>query len=165
LTERQLIPYVLDAAAGDSSARLEGFTHADTVLVSETSGFAVIFEAKVSADISYEITFDMMRNQIARYIDVMLEKPTEQSPPLSRRLPEKTLFVLVTPRMFREHWRSRLYGRVMNDYWSDPDKLGEDIPHREQLDCAGIVRRLGWITWEDCNAVLPAACSWLVSGR
>jgi len=147
----------------NSRARLEGFTHADAVLVSEASGFAVIFEAKVSADISYEITFDMMRNQIGRYVDVMLEHPTEKSPPLGKRLPEKTLFILVTPQMFRDKCRSRLYGRLMNEYWKDPEKLREDLPHRGHLDCAGITRRLGWISWEDCNseAILPGACAWL----
>lgn len=164
LRERQLIPYVLDAAAGESGARLEGFTHADAILVSEKTGFSVIFEAKVCADISYEITFDMMRNQIARYIDVMLDPPKEQAPPLARRDPNKTLFVLLTPQMFVRNWRSRLYGHLMHDYKEQPERIAEDLPHRAgELDCKEVSRRLGWITWEECNAILPGACSWLSS--
>ena len=52
----------------------------------------------------------------------MLEQPKEQAPPLSKRDPKKTLFVLLTPRMFveNENWRSRLYGRLMHEYKDDP---------------------------------------------
>ncbi len=164
--DRHIIPYVFDAARTNPEAKLEGFTHADAVLVSEETGFAVIFEAKVCADISYEITFDLMRNQIARYVDVILEQPTEQAPPLSKRDPKKTLFALLTPRMFKENWRSRLYGRLMHEYWEHPETLLEDLPHRRgdpKLDCVALTQRVGWLTWEDCNEVLPGACPWLHS--
>ncbi len=162
IRKRQLIPYILDAADAHPTANLEGFTHADAVLVSEETGFSVAFESKVCADISYDITFDLMRNQICRYVDVMLETPTEVSSPLSKRNPERTLFCLVTPKMSKDNWRSRLYGHLMHQYWEHPGTLGDDLPHRaDHVDWSKVSRRLGWITWEDCKAILPDACGWI----
>jgi hypothetical protein len=62
-TERQFIPYVLDSA--DGKVNLEGATNVDAILLNSKNGFAIIIEAKVLSDISYEITYDTMRNQIA----------------------------------------------------------------------------------------------------
>lgn len=75
LGERVLIPHVLESARKTAAAghALEGATKADAVLVAPETGFAVLFEAKVLADASGGIGFDVLRNQIARSIDVMLE--------------------------------------------------------------------------------------------
>jgi hypothetical protein len=42
---------------------------------------------KVAADISTGVQFDVLRNQIARTIDVMLEPNAHLQPPLSERHP------------------------------------------------------------------------------
>ena len=41
------------------------------MLINE-NGFSVLIEAKVMSDISCDVTYDSMRNQLARIIDVML---------------------------------------------------------------------------------------------
>jgi hypothetical protein len=47
--------------------------------------------------------FDMMRNQIARNIDVMLERNDDVPSPPDQRRPERTLLALLTPGIFRQH--------------------------------------------------------------
>lgn len=165
LSQRQIVPYVLDASyrlgTDDVREGLEGPTQVDAVLLNENNGFAIFFEAKVLSDISYQVSFDAMRNQIARNIDVMLEQNLTLSEPLSRRDPHLTLFVLLTPEMFREHPHSRLYGWLLQEYRSYPTALERDIPHRQGVDWQEVARRIGWLTWEDCEQVLHGACPWL----
>ena len=165
LGERQIIPYVLDAACRRGTNRirggLEGPTHVDALLLDADNGFAVLFEAKVLSDISYQVSFDMMRTQIARTIDVMLERNESLPEPLSLRRPERTLFVLLTPEVFRSHPHSRLYGRLISEYRSSPRALARDMPHRESVDWSEVARRMGWLTWEDCKRGLSESCPWL----
>ncbi|MDY6857044.1 MAG: hypothetical protein SWO11_20525 [Thermodesulfobacteriota bacterium] len=52
--KRQFIPYVLYSAEG--KVNLEGATNVDAMLLNSKNGFAVIIEAKVLSDISYEVT-------------------------------------------------------------------------------------------------------------
>jgi hypothetical protein len=103
LNERHMIPYVQDAAyqkgSDELKANLEGSTHVDAALINESNGFAVLFEAKVLSDTSVDITYDTMRNQIVRNIDVMLEPGDGLLPPADRRRPDRSLFVLLTPEM------------------------------------------------------------------
>jgi len=166
IAERNLIPYIIEEACQKRS-RLEGFTHADAIVVCEETGFSIVVEAKATSDVSCQVSFDLMRNQIARNIDAMLEDPeTGQEPPLSKRDARKTLFLLLTPQIFKENPASRLYGWLMREYCSNPDALRRDLPHRTEIDPARWVdlsRRLGWLTWEDCNNALPGACPWLVT--
>ena len=156
LTERQFIPYVLMA-----KKKLEGATNVDAILLNSKNGFAVIIEAKVLSDISYDITSDTMRNQIARNIDVMLEKNDELCFPLNKREPEKTLFLLITPKLFKDNPSSRLYGYKIKEYKTDPESLSDDLPHRENCDRQNISSRLGWLTWEDFKSVNKNCCLWL----
>lgn len=146
LTKRHLIPYVLDSAYGKKN--LEGSTNVDAILLNPENGFAVIIEAKVLSDISVQISYDVLRNQIARNIDVMLEKNECLCSPLNLRKPERTLFLLVTPKIFKENPTSRLYGYKMNDYISNPESIGCDLIHRN-CNWKEISKRLGWITWTD----------------
>ena len=125
------------------------------------NGFAVIIEAKVLSDISYEITYDTMRNQIARNIDVMLEENKGLCPPLNKREPEKTLFLLITPKLFKDNPSSRLYGYKLNEYKTNPEALSRDLPHRGNCDWQDISKRLGWLTWEDFKNVNKDCCQWL----
>ncbi len=167
LFERNVIPYVRDAAYRRNSSEkrtgLEGPTHVDAALINESNGFTVLFEVKVLSDTSVAITFDTMRNQIIRNIDVMLESSEGLLFPANRRRPERTLFVLVTPEIFRQRPHTRLYGWLMNDYRQNPGALGRDLPHRGSLPWSKIARRMGWLTWEEFEAVRPGSCPWLTA--
>ena len=163
LPQRVLVHYVLESATRTAAAgrALEGATKVDAVLIAPKTGFAVLFEAKVLADAACSVGFDVLRNQIARNIDVMLEPNPNLRAPLTQRRPDRTCFVLITPEIFRDHPESRLYGWLMRDYQSNPDALERDLPHRAGIDFSPVARRLGWLTWEDCNQLLPRACTWL----
>lgn len=164
LKERQFIPYVLDSAMNshdEIKANLEGPTNVDAILINEDNGFAIVVESKVLSDISYEVTYDVMRNQIARIIDVMLEKNDNLCSPLKERDPEKTLFLLLTPKIFKNNPKSRLYGYKFIDYKSDPDSIKNDLPHRSINDLKNLQNRLGCLTWEDLKDVNEKCCYWL----
>lgn len=154
------IPNLLAAAAAGGE-RLEGATKVDAVLIAPETGFAVLFEAKVLADISCHVTFDVLRNQMARNIDAMLDWNPSKLEPMKSRDPDRTCFVLLTPEMFRQHRESRLYGWLYSEYTKrDSALLSRDLPHR-QADLATVPSRLGWLTWEDCNTVHPNSCRWI----
>jgi hypothetical protein len=74
LEQRVLVSYVLKSARERVVARrpLEGSTKVDALLIAPDTGFAVLFEAKVLADASSSVWYDVLRNQLARNIDVML---------------------------------------------------------------------------------------------
>jgi hypothetical protein len=151
-----LIPYVLDSNNGHKD--LEGATNVDAMLINPDNGFAVVIEAKVLSDISYQITYDVTRNQIARSIDVMLEKNPHLCPPLNRRDPDRTLFLLLTPEIFKMNPGSRLYGYKFREYKNDPQSLADDLPHRSGFDWQSISRRFGWLTWENFKTVDKNCC-------
>ncbi|MHA2395272.1 MAG: hypothetical protein ACXAC0_01075 [Candidatus Thorarchaeota archaeon] len=159
LNERQFIPYVLHGAHG--KPHLEGPTHVDALLINPSNGFAVIVEAKVLSDISYQITYDAARNQMARTIDVMLEENNHLCEPLCRRDPERTLFLLLTPEMFKINPSRRLYGCKFNDYKKNQESLAVELPHRKNLNWLMIRRKLGWLTWEDFHRTNRDCCPWL----
>ena len=169
LDERTLVPY-LKRQAGTPRARLEGATRADAMLLARQTGAAVIFEAKVLSDISAHVTFDLARNQLARSIDVMLEANPALAAPLSLRQPERTFLVLLTPALTQPGpagdaiSKSRLYGWLMPAY-QDPGSplLRQHLPHRDGAELAAAAARLGWASWEDCNAIAPGACPWLTA--
>ena len=159
LDERTPIPYVREAAA-KARLRLEGATHVDALLLNEENGVSVLFEAKVLSDCSATVTYDVLRNQLARNLDVMLDRQHDLPAPLCKRDPAVSCFVLLTPELFREHPRSRLYGWLLNDYREHPSAIGEDLPHRTS-NWHDVSRRIGWATFEDCRRVEPTACCWL----
>jgi hypothetical protein len=162
LNERQFIPHVIAGANSKYSFnRLEGPTHLDAMLINPSNGFAVVVEAKVLSDISNQITYDAMRNQMARIIDVMLDENNKLCEPLCRRDPERTLFLLLTPELFKINLSSRLYGSKFTDYKKNPDSLATDLPHRRNLNWLMIRRRLGWLTWEDFYKTNKDCCPWL----
>lgn len=159
LNKQQFIPYLLDSDTGTKN--LEGPTNADAILLNPDNGFAVIIEAKVLSDISCQITYDVMRNQIARNIDVMLESNDDLCPPLNKRDPAKTLFLLLTPKCFKDNPSSRLYGYKFYDYKKDPKSLSLDLSHRTGQNWQDISKRLGWLTWKDFNETNKNCCGWL----
>lgn len=161
IDQRALVPYIREAAA-TAGDRLEGPTHVDALLLSEETGFAVLFEAKALSDVDSKISFDVMRNQIARNVDVMLESNPGLAEPLCRRDPDRTCFALLTPQVFKDNPHSRLYGWLLHRYWQDPDALALDLRHRGDVDWHSVSRRLGWVTFEDCDRISPGACRWFV---
>ncbi|MBW3577087.1 MAG: hypothetical protein KY462_04995 [Actinobacteria bacterium] len=158
-SERTLIPHLIEAAA--ASGKFEGQTRVDAVLISEGTGFAVLFEAKVLSDAGNKTSYDVMRNQIACNIDVMLNENPRLQPPLRHRKPELSCFVLLTPEIFKRKRHSRLYGWLIDPYRRDPASLAEDLPHRDEATLEPVSERLGWLTFEDCQCIAPGACRWL----
>jgi len=163
LDEHILVPYLRDAAelTSQRGKKLEGPTKVDALLTAPGTGFAVLFEAKVVSDISTGVQFDVLRNQIARTIDVMLEPNAQLQPPLSERRADRTCFVLITPEIFRRNPESRLYGWLLPAYQQDPALLQRHLAHRQPAELESVPQRLGWLTWEDCNRLHPGACPWL----
>jgi hypothetical protein len=133
---------------------LEGSTQLDALLLSQNGRFALHLEAKVLADISTHIWYDSLRNQLARNIDCMAYAA---KPPhiLSKRDPNRSFFVMLTPELFRRNWRSRLYGHFVREYASDPSAIQRDLPHLDGLICAALSRRVGWLTFEDLGWAWP----------
>ena len=157
LEKRQLIPYILDATIGKKGA-LEGPTHIDAVIINRDNRFAWLIEAKVLSDISGSISFDNFRNQMIRNIDIMLSKPRTKAIEWNEKT---TLFSLLTPTAFKKNPHSRLYGWLYRDYTGNRAALGRDLPHRVGLDASDVMRRIGWLTYEDIHYVCPHACPWL----
>jgi hypothetical protein len=159
LTRRQFIPYILDSSY--QKRNLEGATSVDALLLNAGSGFAIIIEAKVLSDISYGVVYDVMRNQLIRNIDVLMEKNHGLPDPLNKRDPDKTLFLLVTPKLFKDNPITRLYGYKFDSYKINPNSLALDLPHRRGVDWEGLSKRLGWLTFEDFKGVNGDCCKWL----
>jgi hypothetical protein len=158
--ERHFIPYALHAGARASALPLEGATRVDALIVNLDNGFALLVEAKVLSDVSLDVVFDAQRNQFARNLDVMLE-PGTGHPWLAARRADRSLFALLTPRRFRQHPHSRLYGFLYEEYTRDPSALARDLAHRADCDWQALSRRIGWLTFEDINSGLRGACPWL----
>lgn len=163
---KNFIPYILDKAQnknGEFRSDLEGPTNVDALLLNSNNGFSVFIEAKVLSDISYQVSYDSMRNQIIRNIDVMLGVNNNLEERLNKRNPENTLFLLLTPKLFKDNPRTRLYGYTFWDYKYNSALIGIDLPHRylSSQDCLKISERLGWITWEDFKSINNDCCKWI----
>jgi hypothetical protein len=164
LASRQMIPYVRHAAQRASAHVLEGRTNVDAVIINADNGFTLMVEAKLLSDVSTSVAFDHARNQLARNLDVLLEPPANGLISLSRRRPERSVIAVLTPSWFKEHPRTRLYGYLMEDYRTRPERIGEDLPHRTGGDWPALAQRLGWMTFEDIEDIVPGACPWLGDG-
>jgi len=159
--EHQIIPFIIASAKGKKT--LEGSTQVDALIVNPDNGFNVLIEAKVLSDISIAITYDVVRNQIARNIDVMLEKNEKVCDDLKKRDPNKSLFLLLTPKLFKDNPTSRLYGYKIRDYQDKNkgvDALIQDLPHRKKEELQDIPSRLGWLTWEDFKEANNKCSPW-----
>ena len=137
------------------------------MIINIDNGFSVIIEAKVLSGISVSTTYDLSRNQIARSIDVMLEENNDMYSPFNKRDPGKTIFLLITPEIFKDEKPneqfSRFYGYKMMEY-RDPEKgvecLKKDLPHRAEEVLKNIPSRIGWLTWEDFKDVNSQCPPW-----
>lgn len=158
------VEYVRQAArrrlSDEVRSSLESATQVDALLLNPDTGFGLVVEAKVLSDVSSLVTFDATRNQIARNVDVMLETNESLPAPLSARRPERSFFLLLTPQLFKDNPRSRLYGWLMNDYQSNPASLAKDLTHRG-ASVHGVDLRIGWTTWDRMAQLVPGSCPWL----
>ena len=161
IQKHQTIPFII-ASAHDKKI-LEGSTQVDALILNPDNGFNILIEAKVLSDISIGVTYDVVRNQIARNIDVMLEKNERLCNPLKKRDPYKSLFLLLTPKLFKDNPTSRLYGYKIREYQDKnkgEDALKRDLPHRAKEELRNIPSRIGWLTWEDFKEVNKKCSPW-----
>ncbi len=156
--ERTLLPWIRAKNVGD---RQEGATKADAMLIAPRTGFAAVFEAKVLSDAGTHTERDALRNQIARNLDVLLDRNPRLQSPLNGRRPERTSFVLLTPALFKSNPSTRLYGSLMQSYGQDTALLQEHLPHRSAAELEGVPSKVGWTTFEECDRIVEGACRWL----
>lgn len=166
VTTQNFIPYIIEKAKhkkGYYRSNLEGATNVDALLINSANGFSVFIEAKVLSDISYQVSYDSIRNQIIRNIDVLLSVNNNLGEPLNKRLPDNSLFLLLTPQLFKDNPRSRLYGYIFSDYKNNPQLIGSDLPHRNLSlkECENIAKRIGWISWENLKQINDNCCKWI----
>lgn len=153
---------ILEDKRDKKNASFEGNTNLDVYLELEcVEGLVgVLIEAKFLSDISYQITYNPVRDQIIRNIDCGIDMKFD------RKELDDCYFYLLTPGLFRPKEfgsrkrylldahgpdRSRLYCYKMLDY-VDPVKLKSALPHRhsnKNIDWDRIASHIGWLTFED----------------
>lgn len=166
IEQQHLVPYIIDNAKnkhGEFRTNLEGATNVDALILNASNGFAVVIEAKALSDISYQVTYDMTRNQIIRNIDVMLNTNNDLNTPLDKRKPENSLFLLATPETFKVNPHTRLYGYKYFDYKNSPETISKELPHRnlDTEQSIDLSKRIGWTTWEELRRINNDCCKWL----
>ena len=93
----------------------------------------------------------------------MLESNERLCDPLNKRNPKKSLFLLITPRIFKDNPASRLYGYKIREYKDKNkgvDALKRDLPNRTKEKLQNIPSRIGWLTWEDFKEVNNKCSPW-----
>jgi hypothetical protein len=126
-----------EAASGRDLSPLEKPVRIDAVF--ENKRFFICFECKFLSDISYQVTFIPVLNQIIRVVDCGMYEAKETGRMFG--------FSLVSPALFKDGdgARNRLYWYKMNEYSSYNEALYRDLGYEAPL----IPGRLFWITWED----------------
>jgi hypothetical protein len=157
------------------SPSLEGNTMLDALISGEDYAgrrMYIFIEAKFLSDISKDISYLPVRNQLARNIDCALDLMTEGGSNLDGL--NDFWFVLLTPGLFRipsygspistaldsfTPSKSRLFCYKMDEY-RDPDLVKLDLPHwvgrLNDSHWDHVSKRTGWMTFED---VVEVVCS------
>jgi len=163
ISKQTFIPYLYKKAISHKKRKLEGPTNVDCIIINTENGFSIMIEAKVLSDISYGVKYNCQRNQIIRNIDIMREEYSNLHDDLNKKDPNKTLFMLLTPRIFKEEPHHRLYGFKYEEYKKDISSIQRDLPHRNlsSKDLLDISKRIGWVTWEDFKEINNECCKWL----
>lgn len=153
---------------GQPKGSLEGNTNLDALISGKSiSGreIYIFIEAKFLSDISKDIKYLPVRNQIARNIDCAMDITTDGGQTLDGL--KDFWFLLLTPGVFRTPAyggpvqspldpfcpnRSRFYSYKMDDYL-DPEKLRADLPHWHDKSLSpdqwkSVSKRIGWISFE-----------------
>lgn len=113
------VRYIRSQIEKHRTKQLEGYTHIDFYI--ETSEYIIPIEAKFMSDISYEVKYNPIRNQIARTIDVCLEEAKKNN--------KKVAFMLLVPKAFDNP--GRFYHYKMDDY-QEIKKLKDDLKHQDE---------------------------------
>ena len=116
---------------------LESRTHVDAFI--ETDKLLILFEVKLTADVSHSTAYNPTRNQLSRLIDVGLD--------LNEHNGKEVLIILTTPRTIYEK-RSRLYYYKIEEY-ANPELIREDIVWRPLPQIRDNVLAVRWIALED----------------
>jgi hypothetical protein len=158
----------LESKKVDEKASMEGPTHVDLFIHGRSGekNICFVIEAKYNSDISKDIKYCPVRDQVIRNIDAALDYK-EHELTKDQKIPiDEFYFLLLTPGVFRtdrylgnnstllDSFRpqlGRFYCYKMNDY-KDPTNLKMGLPHRTELsdsDWARIAGNIGWITFEE----------------
>jgi hypothetical protein len=121
-----------------SQKKLEGDTQVDAMI--ETDNFLILIEVKFTSDISPYTKFGLIRNQIARLIDVGISE-------VQRHHKGKKLIVLCcTPfELFQK--RSRFYFYKIQEY-SETVNIKNDIPWCALDEINITLKKIAWISLE-----------------
>jgi len=121
----------------ETRKRLEGSTQVDAII--ETDNLLILIEVKFTSDISPYTKFGLVRNQIARVVDVGISEAQRQQ--------KKLVALLCTPsELFIK--RSRLYYYKMQEY-SDLSNVKSDIPWHTIDEIRRTLLKTGWISLEE----------------
>jgi len=140
----------------------------------EKKPWVCFVEGKLYSDCSKDITHDPFRNQIIRVIDNLLcfhyleNKNDKQS---NKYFPENLYFVLLTPRAFKEHKKTRLYGYKYLDYYDEENKkikheniINDLLEYRDEINDEKYIEKIkkyndsekiennlkiNWVTYEE----------------
>ena len=133
---------------GDTEAGIEFYQN-------KKESWVCFVEAKLDKDVRTGTTHDDKRNQIIRIIDNLICFQKDD------KFPQNLFFALLTPKLFRENPKSKLYGYKMNEYKTPKDILDDikksQIPERRQknwcypedLEDRIKMLKITWITYEE----------------
>lgn len=128
---------------------LETHTHIDVLI--ETNELIIPIEAKFTSDIDYQRTYNCIRNQIARTIDVSIEVAKKVKPS------KKVIFLLCVPRYLYN--KGRYYYFKMKDY-ENLENLKQDLPHQAE-SIKACFDSMHVVFWEDiASTIIGNAVEW-----
>jgi hypothetical protein len=122
-------------------------------------------EMKWNSDISTKVSHDLRRNQMIRVIENALTFQNSKY-----KLAEDIYFTLVTPALFKNEPKSRLYHYKFEDYIDNKDAIYDDIynckldeydqstwqyPDEDDLQSQINKLNLNWLTYENLFEKLP----------
>lgn len=150
-----------------SNASFEGNTNLDLMIegISNNRKTTIFIEAKFLSDISYQIKYNPVRDQISRNIDCGIDYVNNK---IFAEHFDDFYFILLTPKVFRTKLfgesksalnklganSSRLYCYKMDEY-KDFNNLSKSLPHRDlrEKDWRKISENIGWLTFEDFRRI------------
>lgn len=140
---RHPIRYIVEQAKKRKNWQksLEGDTQVDVMI--ETYNFLILIEVKFTSDISAYTKFGLIRNQIARLIDVGISKVEK----LREKGTQKRLIVLCCSPSKLFESRSRFYYYKIQEY-SNPSNIQADMPWRTLDEINGALEKVAWIPIE-----------------
>jgi len=115
---------------------LEGHTQVDAIIKAEK--LLILIEVKFTSDISLYTKFGLIRNQIARLIDVGISEASAHQ--------KKLVVLLCTPSELFQSC-SRLYYYKIQEY-TEPSNIQKDIPWRKIDEINETLEKATWISLE-----------------